>query len=102
MAKKFDPLTSLPKSERFSRPEINTRHASKVMKKSKTKPDAKGRYPKQIRLPPELVDEIEDIIAKNGYSKMDFWHWLVAVGLDEYRQGDRPETVKEVRQTINI
>ena len=66
--------------------------------------DAKGRVRKTIFLPPDLIWEVEQAIKQEGYrSKMDFWHWLLAEGWNNYRDGQRPGLAEEVtRRDIDI
>jgi hypothetical protein len=109
--KKFDPSSSTQldglgtfnqKADKNNRSTAEVKRVARVTGKSKNA-DAKGRLPKTIRLPPALISDVDKIANEEGYSKMDFWHWLVEMGLDDYNRGERPEVADtEVRRTINI
>lgn len=53
--------------------------------------DAAGRVRKTIFLDPTTINEIEDIVSEAGYSKMDFYEWLILVGMQQFDRGIRPE-----------
>lgn len=56
----------------------------------------RGRRRKTIFLTDNILMEIEQIISQEGYSVMDFYEWLVSKGIEQYRQGVRPEFVTEI------
>jgi hypothetical protein len=96
----FDDTTSQPprkKKGAFDNPLEQTqsgrRKASKVAGR---KTDASGRIRKTIFLAPVTIDEIENIAADEGYGKMDFYEWLVLVGLQQFGRGVRPEVEEPV------
>jgi len=64
------------------------RKASKVAGR---KTDASGRIRKTIFLAPLTINQIENLAATEGYGKMDFYEWLVLVGVQQFDQGVRPE-----------
>ncbi|MCA9935855.1 MAG: hypothetical protein KC415_18095 [Anaerolineales bacterium] len=67
----------------------------KAAKVAGRKIDAAGRIRKTIFLDPATIDEIEDLAAAEGYGKMDFYEWLVLVGLQQFDKGIRPEVEDE-------
>jgi hypothetical protein len=77
------------------------RKASKVAGR---KTDASGRVRKTIFLDPVTIDEIEDLAAAEGYGKMDFYEWLMLMGLQQFDRGIRPEVEDEpiVKTKIKI
>ena len=52
--------------------------------------DAAGRIRKTIFLDPITIDEIERLAAEEGYGKMDFYEWLLLMGLQQFDRGIRP------------
>ncbi|MCB0000261.1 MAG: hypothetical protein KDE56_31065 [Anaerolineales bacterium] len=52
--------------------------------------DAAGRIRKTIFLDPITIDEIDRLAAEEGYGKMDFYEWLILMGLQQFDGGVRP------------
>lgn len=53
--------------------------------------DAAGRIRKTIFLDPITIDEIEAIAVEESYGKMDFYEWLILIGMEQFGKGVRPE-----------
>jgi len=93
------------KKELFENPLEQTRSGrQKASKVAGRKTDAAGRVRKTIFLDPTTIDEIEALSDSNGYGKMDFYEWLVLIGLQQFDRGLRPEVEDEpvVRARIKI
>jgi len=89
-----DTLSQPPRKKKgfFDNPLEQTRSGRrKASKVAGRKTDASGRIRKTIFLTPITMDEIENLAAAEGYGKMDFYEWLVLVGLQQFDQGMRPE-----------
>jgi hypothetical protein len=58
---------------------------------------------KTIFLDPTTIDEIEALSDANGYGKMDFYEWLVLIGLQQFdevcvrRVEDEPVVKAKIR-----
>lgn len=98
--KKFDlgidasRTTPSPKKKKnlFDNPLEQTRSGrQKASKVAGRNTDAAGRVRKTIFLDPVTIDEIEAMAAEEGYGKMDFYEWLVLMGLQQFDSGVRPE-----------
>ena len=98
--KKFDlgvsgeasPQPPKNKKDFFDNPLEQTRSGrQKASKVAGRKTDASGRVRKTIFLDPVTIDEIENLASSGGYGKMDFYEWLVLMGLQQYDEGVRPE-----------
>ena len=76
----------------------------KASKVAGRKTDASGRVRKTIFLDPVTIAEIERIVTSDGYGKMDFYEWLVLMGLQQFDRGIRPEVEDEpiVKSKIKI
>ncbi len=102
--KKFDLATSeeapaqpaRKKKELFENPLEQTRSGrQKASKVAGRKTDAAGRVRKTIFLDTTTIDEIEALSDSHGYGKMDFYEWLVLIGLQQFDKGVRPEVEDE-------
>lgn len=94
-----DVLASLgaPADAAYNVPLNTTR---KTVMKSQGKKDwvTAGSYRrKTITLEPEMIDAIKEITDREGYGVLEFYRWLVAHSLAEYRKGVRPSTEQGVR-----
>lgn len=98
--KKFDlgideaRATPPPKKKKnlFDNPLEQTRSGrQKASKVAGRNTDAAGRVRKTIFLDPMTIDEIEAVAAEEGYGKMDFYEWLVLMGMEQFDKGVRPE-----------
>ncbi|RMG94934.1 MAG: hypothetical protein D6706_13000 [Chloroflexi bacterium] len=93
------------KKAAFDNPLEQTRSGRrKAARVAGRKTDAAGRIRKTIFLDPVTIDEIEAIAEAEGYRKMDFYEWLVLVGLQQFDRGMRPQVVDEpvVKARIRI
>ncbi len=80
------------KKDLFENPLEQTRSGrQKASKVAGRNTDASGRVRKTIFLDPLTIREIEDLAATGGYGKMDFYEWLVLMGLQQFDEGVRPE-----------
>jgi hypothetical protein len=80
------------KRELFDNPLEHTRSGrQKASKVAGRNTDATGRVRKTIFLDPTTINEIEDLVATEGYGKMDFYEWLILIGLQQFDTGLRPE-----------
>ena len=80
------------KKNLFDNPLEQTRSGrQKASKVAGRKTDASGRVRKTIFLDPMTIDEIEVFAASEGYGKMDFYEWLILMGLQQFDKGIRPE-----------
>ena len=80
------------KKNRFDNPLEQTRSGrQKASKVAGRNTDAAGRIRKTIFLDPVTIDEIEAVAAEEGYGKMDFYEWLVLMGMEQFDRGVRPE-----------
>lgn len=80
------------KKELFENPLEQTRSGrQKASKVAGRKTDAAGRVRKTIFLDPTTIDEIEALSDSGGYGKMDFYEWLILIGLQQFDRGLRPE-----------
>lgn len=76
----------------FDNPLEQTRSGrQKASKVAGRNTDAAGRIRKTIFLDPVTIDEIEAAAAEEGYGKMDFYEWLVLMGMQQFDKGIRPE-----------
>lgn len=75
---------------------------SQVATAAKKQTDAKGRITKTLRLPPDLIADIDNETNAKGYGKMDFWHWLVASAWEDYLDGKRPSAKPVEKREIDI
>lgn len=94
------PLTT-PKKRKdlFENPLEQTRSGrQKASKVAGRNTDAVGRIRKTIFLDPVTIDEIEATVNAEGYGKMDFYEWLILMGLQQFENGVRPQT--EGRPTL--
>ena len=84
-SKRFDSPT-----DQLSRRDVNRAATNKVMA---------GQYQrKTITLPPEQVEFIGQLAAKEGIGVLEFYRWLVDTALMVYEDGFRPEIrAREVR-----
>ena len=98
--KKFDlgiseeitPQLPKKKKDLFENPLEQTRSGrQKASKIAGRKTDALGRVRKTIYLDPTTIDNIETQIDAEGYGKMDFYEWLMLMGLQQFENGVRPE-----------
>jgi len=50
------------------------------------------------------MDETEGAAASEGFGKMDFYEWLILMGLQQFNEGVRPEVESEpvVKSRIKI
>lgn len=81
-----------PKKKEFDNPlEQTSTGRRKAAKVTGLNTDATGRVRKTIFLEPTTINEIEDVASEHGYSKMDFYEWLILVGMQQFDQGTRPE-----------
>ncbi len=97
----------LPKKKKdlFDNPLEQTRAGrQKASKVAGRKTDASGRVRKTIFLDPITINEIEDLAASEGYGKMDFYEWLILMGVQQFDKGVRPEVEGQpiVRSRIKI
>lgn len=93
------------KKNLFDNPLEQTRSGrQKASKVAGRNTDAAGRVRKTIFLDPVTINEIEALAADEGYGKMDFYEWLVLVGLQQFDAGVRPEVEDEpvVKARIKI
>lgn len=102
-----DAPTSASKKKRdlFENPLEQTQSGRKKASRiTGRKTDAAGRVRKTIFLEPTSINEIEDLASQHGYSKMDFYEWLILMGLDQFLDGIRPEIEARsvVRNRIKI
>jgi hypothetical protein len=80
------------KKDSFDNPLEQTQSGrQKAAKVAGRKTDAAGRIRKTIFLDPITIDEIENLAGSGGYGKMDFYEWLVLMGLQQFDEGVRPE-----------
>lgn len=80
------------KKELFDNPLEQTRSGrQKASKVAGRNTDAAGRIRKTIFLDPVTIDGIEAAALEGGYSKMDFYEWLVLMGLQQFDKGIRPK-----------
>lgn len=99
------PSPSRNKKPTFDNPLEQTRSgrrkASRVAGRST---DATGRVRKTIFLDPATIDEIDGLAEAEGYGKMDFYEWLVLMGLQQFDSGIRPQVLDEpvVKSKIKI
>ncbi len=107
--KKFDigstnPLDGIGTQQSLS-PTPSSSESDRVAKATgkRKQGDAKGRVPKSIRLPIDLIDHVNQIVAYERYGTMDFWHWLIEMGVAAYDSGERPQIVgEEIKRSINV
>ena len=68
------------------------------------KTDGSGRIRKTIFLDPIAIDEIEKVAASEGFGKMDFYEWLILIGLQQFDEGVRPEVESQpiIKSRIKI
>lgn len=93
------------KKELFENPLEQTRSGrQKAAKVAGRNTDAAGRIRKTIYLAPVTIDEIEEMAAEEGYGKMDFYEWLILMGLQQFDKGVRPQVEGEpvVKARIKI
>lgn len=93
------------KKELFDNPLEQTRSGrQKASKVAGRNTDAAGRIRKTIFLDPLTIDEIEAVALEGGYSKMDFYEWLVLMGLQQFDSGIRPKVESQpvVKARIKI
>jgi hypothetical protein len=93
------------KKELFENPLEQTRSGrQKASKVAGRQTDATGRVRKTIFLDPTTIDEVETLSDTHGYGKMDFYEWLVLIGLQQFGRGLRPEVEDEpvVKAKIKI
>ncbi|MFO7684105.1 MAG: hypothetical protein R6X34_29075 [Chloroflexota bacterium] len=93
------------KKDLFENPLEQTRSGrQKASKVAGRQTDASGRIRKTIFLDPTTIDEIEALSDAKGYGKMDFYEWLILMGLQQFDKGVRPEVEDEpvVRAKIKI
>lgn len=84
------------KKNLFDNPLEQTRSGrQKASKVAGRNTDASGRVRKTIFLDPVTINEIEALAADEGYGKMDFYEWLVLMGLQQFDAGVRPEVEDE-------
>ncbi len=89
----------------FENPLEQTRSGrQKASKVAGRKTDATGRVRKTIFLDPTTIDEIDTLSDAHGYGKMDFYEWLILIGLQQFDKGVRPEVENEpvVKAKIRI
>lgn len=80
------------KKNLFDNPLEQTRSGrQKASKVAGRNTDAAGRIRKTIFLDPVTIDEIDSTAVEEGYGKMDFYEWLVLIGLQQFDKGIRPE-----------
>lgn len=80
------------KKELFDNPLEQTRSGrQKASKVAGRKTDALGRVRKTIYLDPTTLDDIEALVESEGYGKMDFFEWLILMGIQQFEKGVRPE-----------
>lgn len=95
-AAESSPAPPKKKKGLFDNPLEQTRSGRrKAAKVAGRKTDAAGRIRKTIFLDPVTIDEIEELAASEGYGKMDFYEWLILVGLQQFDKGLRPEVEDE-------
>jgi hypothetical protein len=83
---------SRKKKDLFDNPLEQTRSGrKKAAKVAGRKTDAMGRIRKTIYMDPATIGDIEAIADSEGYGKMDFYEWLLLMGLQQFEQGVRPE-----------
>lgn len=101
------PSAPAPKNKKnlFNNPLEQTRLGrQKAAKVAGRNSDAAGRIRKTIFLDPVTIDEIDRLGAEEGYGKMDFYEWLILMGLQQFDKGVRPavEDAPVVRARIRI
>ena len=86
------------KKDLFENPLQTSSASQRAAKVTGRKTDAAGRVRKTIFLEPTTINVIEDLASAEGYTKMDFYEWLVLMGMEQFEEGVRPEI--ERRQVV--
>ena len=92
IAEEAQTQTPRKKKDLFDNPLEQTRLGrQKASRVAGRKTDGSGRIRKTIFLDPVTIDEIEGAAASEGFGKMDFYEWLILMGLQQFDDGVRPE-----------
>lgn len=96
---------SRKKKDLFDNPLEQTRLGrQKASRVAGRKTDGSGRIRKTIFLDPVTIDEIEGSAASEGFGKMDFYEWLILMGMQQFDEGVRPEVESQpiIKSRIKI